>query len=155
MPGEHADHVLAEQGRPPQGGVAHAGRKRRRDQREGQLDVKGETNNPRSKPTHKRSASSWVTLYTLYSFSEGRLGKGGRDPAPRQRGRARCAMPQVADDNHSRIICADEMDVILVSDSDDNKLTHLIGGKVLSTALADSHCRTATALPVANNPQVL
>ena len=74
-------------------------------------------------------------LYT-YSFSaEGRLGKGGRDPAPRQRGRARCAWLQIADDNHSGIIGADEMDVILVSDSA-LKLTHLVREKILSTVIS-------------------
>ena len=64
----------------------------------------------------------------LYSFSEGRLGKGGRDPAPRQRGGERRAWPQDADRDHSRIIGADEieMDVLLMSDSA-YKLTHLVG----------------------------
>ena len=32
VPGEHADHVLAEQGHPAEGGVAYPGRQRRRDQ---------------------------------------------------------------------------------------------------------------------------
>ena len=43
VPGEHADHVLAEQGHRPEGGVPHAGRQRRRDQLEGQLHVEGKT----------------------------------------------------------------------------------------------------------------
>ena len=54
-------------------------------------------------------------------------------------------MPQVADDNPSRVIGADEMDAILDSDSD-NKLTHLVGEEVLSTVFSDNHFRTATTL---------